>query len=167
MNSLTKLAASSAFALMLSLPAATPALAGGDEPIVVQSKPAMAEWREKTTRDLNRALSHRPSSARLRPNNGIVQVSFTLGEDGRADNIKLYKSGANWIAERLAKRAVRKLDTLDEVPVANRAKARFLASIIFADNAHIHDRLAAELKKSERTRLASADESREFITVGI
>ncbi len=167
MNTLTKLAASSAFALSFALSAATPAMAGGDEPIVVQSKAAMEQWQKQTTRDLNRTLAFSPTSGKLRADNGIVQISFTLGADGKAENIELYDRSANLTAVRIAKRAVRKLGTLDEVPVKNRAQARFLASIIFADNADIHERLAAKLKKSERTRMASADVDGEYISIGI
>ncbi|MEM8726609.1 MAG: hypothetical protein AAGE86_13920, partial [Pseudomonadota bacterium] len=117
MNTFAKFASGAAFAVALAFPTATPALAGDDQLVVVQPQAAMEEWKKDTTRDLNHALSYQPSSGRLRVDNGIVQVSFTLGADGRADNIKLYNSSSNLIGERLAKRAVRKLDTLADVPV--------------------------------------------------
>ncbi|MEL6877845.1 MAG: hypothetical protein AAGL68_07080 [Pseudomonadota bacterium] len=167
MNTFAKYASGAALALAVAIPTASPALAGDDDQlVVVQPQAAMEEWQKDTTRDLNHALSFQPTSNRFRVDNGIVQVSFTLGADGRADNIKLYNSSSNMIGERLAKRAVRKLDTLADVPVKNKQNVKFLANMIFADNEDIKERLMAKLEKAEKTRLAGAKSEGDYILLG-
>lgn len=166
MNTLTKLAAATALAAACALPLAAPASAGEKSEDIVVSPAAMEEWQADTTQHLNRGLVFNPTSAKFRPENGIVQVSFTLGADGKADNIELYDSSSNRVAERIAMRAVRKLRNLDEVPVSNPQDAKFLANLIFADNVKIKSKLKAKLAAKERARIARADASGEYISLG-
>ena len=157
MNILKNFAAAAACAAALALPLAAPVAAGEkSDDIVVRSAAAMEQWQADTTRDINRSLARMPLAQKVHPNNAIVEVAFTLGDDGRADNIVVLKGDGNWAARRAAKYAVRSLDTLDEVPVRNRENARFLAQIVFADNLDTHETLTARLEKSNTARFAEA-----------
>ncbi len=150
-------------ALLLSVPAAVSA----DHDIVVQPSPELTQWQQETSTDLSRALE-RSSAVQFgqqRINNSIVQVAFRIGEDGRPDSIQVLDGNGNFGAKRVAKRAVRSLDNLDAVPVANAQNVQFLANIIFADNERIHDRLEQRLQEMEATRLASAGPERTYIAL--
>lgn len=153
-----------AAAILLAVPIGAYASDDSDD-IIVRSQPAMAQWQAETTKDLNRYLRGRPSTSLARPNNAIVQVSFSVGEDGKADNVRLYKSDGNSAANNMAKRAVGRLTNLDAVPVTNPQEAKFLANIVFADNESIHDRLLERLEQSERERIASNSAARTFIAL--
>lgn len=154
----------------LALAALTPFAAAhagesGDD-IVVTSTGEMQAWQADTTRSLDRALQNSPFERTATPGSGIVQVSFTIGADGRPDNVELYNSTANWSADRSAMYAVRRLGDISDVPVSNPQGAQFLANIIFAQNEAEHDKLAAKLERSEATRLASGTPASTYIALG-
>lgn len=165
MTVFTKLASAATLAAAFTLPLAAPAYAGEDsDDIVVRSNAAMQQWQAETTADINRALARDPMSRKVRPNNAIVEVAFTLGANGEAENIRVLDGTGNWSARRAAKIAVRSLDTLDEVPVSNPAEQKFLAQIVFADDKQTHTKLMAKLNQSRSERLASADN--DYILLG-
>jgi hypothetical protein len=167
MNSFAKLAAAAACAAAMSLPLAAPAAAGdADDPIVVSSVKQMQEWQKDTTRELDHALARAPLGRTFLPNNAVVEVAFTLGADGRAANIEVLDGKGNQAARWAAKYAVRSLDGLDEVPVTNRKNARFLASIIFADDKADHRRLVAQRDARRAAYLASTDPEGRTILLG-
>ncbi|MEL7445008.1 MAG: hypothetical protein AAGK02_04260 [Pseudomonadota bacterium] len=173
MTNTSKLILAPALAIAVALPLSVPANAGekasagqNEGPIVVRSQLTMEEWQEQMSRDLDRKLAHAPATRTLSMGSGIVQVSFTMGADGKADNLELYSNSANWLSKRTAMRAVRRLDNLSAVPVDDPQNARFLANIIIASDQETHDKLAAKLAKSERKRLAAADDESEYIALG-
>lgn len=151
-------------ALLLAVPAGTMASDEGDD-IIVSPKSAMEQWQQGVTSELNRALVGGGVRHRGEPNNAIVQVTFSLGDDGKPDNVQLYNTEGNFVAERMAVRAVRRLNSIDEVPVQNPQDTQFLANIIFADNDRIHDRLEQRLEQSEAARIASTGEARTYIAL--
>lgn len=166
MNTFAKLACSSAAALALALPFATSAVAGEKSDDIVVSSAAMKEWQAETTKDLNRALGRVSVPVSTRPNSAIVQVAFTLGADGKAENVELLDGQGNWAARRIAVNAVKRLNDLDTVPVRNPEDAQFLANIIFASTHERHKELAAKLWKSERARIAAAGGNDTTILLG-
>lgn len=167
MNTVTKFLFAPAIAFAVALPVATPALADeGSDDIVVRSQSEMERWQADTTRSLNRALTRNPLERTATPSSGIVQVLFTLGDDGRASDIEVHNSSADWVAERSAVFAVRRLSNLDEVPVTNSDNVQFLANIIFAEDRSEYVELAEALKKSERARLASDTAESDYIALG-
>ncbi len=172
MNTYTKLACSTAAALSLALLVAVPAsanpvtAAGSSQEILVNSRAAMEEWQAETTKDLNRALGRVPLARKVVPNNAVVQVAFTLGADGMADNIEVLDGRGNWAARRTAAQAVRQLDDLASVPVANPQKAKFIANVIFASTPRKRDELAAKLWKSEASRIAASKDVETTIMLG-
>lgn len=127
---------------------------------------ALALWQAETTEALNRALADSSAARLMRPNNTIVQVTFTLGEDGRAKNIKVLPGDANWPARRAAIFAVRQLANLDEAPVPHLQKTRFLANIVFFDREDVRSRLLERLHLSEAQRHSSADELSAYLVIG-
>ena len=169
MNTITKLPVSIArYALAAAVLATVPVglLASEDsDDIIVRSQSAMEKWQAETTRDLNRYLRARPTTSFSQPGNAIVQVSFSIGDDGAADDIALYKSSGNPAANGMAKRAIGRLTNLHTVPVGNPKEARFLANIVFADSERSYDRLVDKLEKSERQRLASKGPARTYIAL--
>ncbi|MBV7265286.1 hypothetical protein [Erythrobacter ani] len=160
MKAVTKTISAAALAAALALPFSAPAHAG-DKPaaasddIVVRSASAMEQWQKETTQDLNRALEREPISRKVRPNNAIVDVAFTMGADGSAEDIRVLDGKGNWAARRVARHAVGKLDTLSDVPVVNPEGKKFLARIVFADNLEIKKQLYAEMKRSQPERFAA------------
>ena len=145
-------------AALCALPLASPAAAGEGDDIVVSSRAAMEQWQAETTASINRALLRDPASRRVPTNNAIVEVAFTLGADGQADNIRIVGGEGNWAARHAAKYAVRSLDRLGEVPVRNARGQKFVANIIFADNKETHKKLSARLENTREQRLAEAGE---------
>jgi len=168
MNTFTKhLAVLPAAALAFTLPFAAPAMAGeNSDGIVVRSQAALEEWQAATTKDINRSLKHARIPRNAFPNNAVVQVTFTLGADGKPENVAFLRGSGNWVARKVAMYAVRRLDDLDKVPVTNPQNAQFLANIFFASDKATHKQLAAQLEKAERTRIAAAGGEEEYILLG-
>lgn len=167
MKTLTKYAILPAAAFAIAVPFSAPAVAGEkSEGIVVTSMAKMKEWQAETTKDINRSLRAAPIPNSSRPNKAVVQIAFTLGEDGKADNIRVLDGQGNWAARRAASYAVRRLNDLDQVPVNNPSNAQFLANIFFASTPQDHKELRAQLKKSEAQRLAAAEGEEDYILLG-
>ena len=167
MKTLTKYVVLPASAIALALPFAAPAVAGEkSDGIVVTSMAKMEQWQADTTKDINRSLKNAPIPIHARPNSSVVQITFTLGEDGKADNIEVIDGNGNWAARKAATYAVRRLNDLESVPVTNKQNAQFLANIFFASDAEDHKRLKLALKKSEAQRLAAAGGEEEYILLG-
>lgn len=149
-------------ALLLSVPA----VATADHDIIVQPSPELQQWQADTSQDLTRALERGGRQYTVqRANNSIVQIAFSVGEDGRPDDVEVLEGDGNWAARRVAKRAVNRLDNLDRVPVANPGNVQFLANIIFADNGRIHKRLEERLEQMEAARMASTGPERTYIAL--
>lgn len=167
MNTLTKIASIPLAALALALPATAPAIAGDkSDDIVVTSKAAMKEWQKATTADLNRAAKRAPMPTSARLNAAVVQVAFGMDANGKATNIKVLKGDGNAVARRVAVYAVKQLDTLDQVPVADGRNAQFLARMVFAGSEREHKQLMARLETTDRARFAAADTEGEYILLG-
>ncbi|GMN03514.1 hypothetical protein [Erythrobacter sp. MTPC3] len=152
-------------AMLLAMPVNAVASDDSDD-IVVRSQPAMEKWQKATARQLNRVLERTGHTYRGRPDNAIVQVTFTLGPDGRAKDLQFYNDEGNQYARHVAVRAVRRLRDLNQVPVSDPQDIEFLANIIFADNKLIEGRLMERLVSMERARFASSGEKQKYIALG-
>lgn len=158
----TTLAAASALAAAsLTVPATA-----GDEPILVQPTAAMEDWTETTERALDKRLIDAVWLSRINPTSGIVQLRFSLNDDGRANDIEVYRSSGQRRTDRVAMRAVRSLANLDEVPVDNPRAQTFQANIIFANTLQEHQALTEELAKVEAKRLARGESERSVVSLG-
>ena len=161
----SKTAAIPAIALAAMVPFA--GIAHADEAagdIIVTSQAEMAAWQKGAMVSLNRSLAHSSDVRSAAISDGIVQIAFEMGADGEPTNLEVVSSDANWVAERVAKRAVRRLGDISDVPVANAKDARFLANIVFADNVKEHAELMSEVKKSMGKALASGESG--YIVIG-
>lgn len=161
---LTTFAVSAAGACMAALLPVTALAEGQGEDIVVSSGSAMQQWQQRTTAELNRALMREPPGATTE--NAIIQITFTLGEDGKAANPQFYNRDGSFLERSMAKRAIMSLDHLADVPVADREDARFLASIIFANDPRSYTKLQRRLRKMEQARIASRDDRRQYLALG-
>ena len=161
----SKTAAIPAIALAAMVPFA--GVAQADEAtneIIVTSQAEMAAWQKGATVSLNRSLASATDAPSALISDGIVQIAFVMGADGKPTDLEVISSDANWVAERAAKRAVRRLGDISDVPVVNAKDARFLANIVFADDAQEHAELMSEVKKSMGKALASGDNG--YIVIG-
>lgn len=149
-------------AIMISAPHAI----AGEEQIVVAPSEAMAEWSADVTRSLNHRLQHTEALRRGTPVSSIVQLRFTLDENGRATDFTTHRSSGHRVTDRIAMRAVRGLDNLDQVPVSDTDGRVFQANIIFASDVFEHAKLASKLEQIERTRLARGGAEADVITLG-
>lgn len=143
----------------LSIPA-TSALSK-NEPIVVSAESVGAT----VSRDLNRQLEHAARSGRYSHGDGYVMLRFNRGDDGRPENITFYRSSDASGVNRLARAAVRRLGSRGGLPDTGVANQPFQANIVLATSQLSHDRLAADLERAERYRLASSPGERAVIAV--
>jgi len=162
-----RLLAAPALALGLSLPLlASPAIAGDQDRIEVTSQSEMKRWQKSATRKLDNALRQAPGRRSAVPGNGIVQIAFRMGEDGRPEQLKVHSNSADWTAVWMARYAVKRLGDLSDVPVGDAQGRKFLANIIFAADRNQYDKFSLALAKSERTRLAAGEAESETIVLG-
>lgn len=161
---LTTFAMSAAGACMAALLPVTASAEGPGEDIVVNSVSAMQQWQQRTTAELNQALMREPLGATTE--NAIIQITFTLGEDGKATEPRFYNRDGSSLERSMAKRAIMSLENLADVPLVDRENARFLASIIFANDPRNYTKLQARLRKMEQARIASRDGRRQYLALG-
>lgn len=150
-------------ALAATLPVAAPAVA--QDGVLIVSQSAMTQWQEARTKELDRLLLDDRGQFG-RPLAGIVQISFTLDENGRPAEIETVHNSAGIAAHRLARWAVSKMRDLDDVPAAQGGDVRFQANMIFADNERDREGLAVQLAALEQVRLAKAEPGTTVIAIG-
>lgn len=163
MKTLTK----TTLAAALSIAALSPAFAGEQGTIVVESESAMQEWQQDVGKSLDRRLTTATRQTRTNPVSGIVQLRFTLDASGRAHDIEVMSGSGDSSTDTVAKRAVRGLTQLADAPVANASQQTFQANIIFADDARSYRKLAKVLAQSEKVRMAQADSEGGVISFGL
>ena len=135
-----------------ALAVAAPAVAG-ESPIVVQSGAQMEKWSGRATNELDRKLEQAEwSNGVSKP--GIVQLGFSVGEDGRAKDVTVLRSSGHARTDTNAILAVSQMDSLGDAPVFDVKGRDFRANIVFARNEVQKQQFFAELSRSERARLA-------------
>ena len=145
-----------------------PVVASASQPgedIVVSPGSAMQHWHSEASDHLDRAL-RRASPTRTENKNAIVQIAFTRDANGRATDLEFVNREGGWFERSTAKRAVRSLDNLDEVPVTQSGEVYFLANIIFANDQRSHDQLKDRLAQMETARLAENSPRSKYIALG-
>lgn len=136
---------------------AVPASAGQDDGIVVTSPGAMAEWKADMNDQLDRRLIRSDGFRGQGPMTALVQIRFTLDEEGKPANLEtIHHSGARRAAF-ASRLAVRNLRGFEEAPVSDAMGATYQANLIFARNEREKAKLQAELAGIERARLAAGD----------
>lgn len=158
MKKLAKIALAPALICAAALPLGASLLAEEvDAPIVVTSPEEMRTWQKSTTNRLNRALARVPQIRNGSIPSGIVQISFTLDEDGRPTDLEVINSTTSPLARGSARQALRRIGDLSNVPVAAPREAQFLANIVFAKDQKDRRELLEGLERSEQDRIAAGD----------
>lgn len=154
-------------AAALSIAAFSPAIAGEQDTIVVESVAAMQQWQKDVGRSLDRRLATAERQTRIDPVSGIVQLRFTLDAAGKPNDISVVNGSGDARTDFIAKRAVRGLSQLAEAPVVDASEQTFQANIIFADDARSYRKLAKVLAASENVRMAQAESEGGVISFGL
>lgn len=155
-KTLAKFAFAPALICAAALPIGASALAGeADAPILVTSQEEMRTWQKSTTLRLNRALARVPQVRNGAVPSGVVQIRFTLDEDGRPTDLDVISNSASPLAKGPARQALRRIGDLSDVPVSAPEEAQFLANIVFAKDQADHRELLDSLEASERARIAA------------
>lgn len=132
----------------------------------MEESAAIEAWQAETTEALNAALLKSSAAHLMRPNSAIVQVTFMIGEDGKARDIEIVDGEGNWGAQRASIFAVKNLDTLSRFPGAQPGKRKFLANFIFYRSIESRQRFRRQLARSETLRLASKLPARNYLAIG-
>lgn len=88
---------------------------------------------------------------------GTAKVRFTAGADGEPENITLYRKSGDRSVDRVALRAVQRVDSLPRLPASLPRDQVIQANIIVANGAGHMERLQSQLAREEAYRIASAD----------
>jgi len=165
----TALAAASALAFAVPVAASTNAPQTEDifvTPAKDKASNKMDSWRQSATRDLNRNLERAERFRSAGRAEGIVQMRFTLDKKGAPVNMYTQSNSAGSSAEKVAKRALRRMRSFDDAPVADAKGRTFQANIIFATSVRQKEQLAAKLGHMESSRLASSGGAGAVIVLG-
>jgi hypothetical protein len=127
---------------------AAPALSKKSEIVVAADSANVA-----VSRDLDRQLN--AAAFRQNHGDGYAIVRFERGEDGRPANVTFYRRSGVLSVDRLARRAVSRLGARGGLPETGDANQPYQANIVLATSEPSYRKLAADLAKAERQRLAS------------
>jgi len=95
----------------------------------------MAEWTERMHRVLANELHYPMPVLGLRPGSGTVSVKFNCSDNGRPDKVSVLKSSGDSLLDRAALSAVRRMASLHPLPTGFTPSQKFVALIVFANNA--------------------------------
>lgn len=143
------------FAIASTLPAAAFVAPAHSQQIVVTSDRSVAAFIEEVSTNLDRELARTYVPARSSPS-GYAIVRFERGEDGRPENVTLFRSARDREVNRIARRAVARLPSLHPLPGELREGQQLQANIVIANSEESYERLAGRLRRSEEQRIASA-----------
>ena len=153
------------FALTLATTASAVFLAQpvlSQENIVVMPSISEEAFVEKVSRDLDHQLRHAARNGDLN-GEGITIVRFTRDASGEPTDLSVYRKSGKATLDRVALRAVGRLDSLSAVPGNVEGDQVYQANIIFASDWTGFRRLARQLEAEETARIAgSQDEARVF-----
>ena len=161
---LSKMTAAIPGLLLLAVPAGAIAQDRQDT-IEIRAISPLEQWQNETNRVLNKALDRAPSLRDGAANEAVVQVAFEVGADGRANNMRVLPGNGNLAAQRAARYAIRKIDTLGAIPAKDVGRP-ILANIFFYDNEGSYHRLKKELASSEVRRGALRALAANYIVIG-
>ena len=129
--------------------------------IVVTPEVSREAFVERVSQDLDRQLE-RASRLNEPHGNGIAIVRFTRDAEGDADDVQIYRKSGKFGLDRIAVRAVNRLDSLDRVPAGTPRSQVYQANIIFARSKQDLTRLAGQLAAEEAARLARGEDTHVF-----
>ena len=87
---------------------------------------------------------------------GFAQVRFQVDPEGRAENVTLYRRSGDPQVDRIAMKAVERLDSIGELPVGYPDDQVIQANVILARSESQMASLNKQLKRVEANRIAQA-----------
>lgn len=129
--------------------------------IVVTPEVSQEAFVKKVSGDLNFQLG-RAARWNEANTNGITIVRFTRDAQGEADNVRIYRKSGKYGLDRTAMRAVKRLESLDRVPIGTSEDQVYQANIVFASNERNMARLTDKLAGEEAARLARGEDTHVF-----
>ena len=146
---------------------AEPVTAGADEPsIVVTPEKSHAQFVAIVSRDLDTQLEAASKHLYLPIAEGITKVRFTRTADGAPENVTIYQKSGIRTLDRIARRAVSNLESLDAVPADIGPDQVYQANIVFANNVERAEELQKRLMAEETARFASEPSERRVFAFG-
>ena len=161
MKRLAILSAASALAVTLL------AVPGMSQEIVVSSTRSTDVMIEQVNADLDRQLNIASRRDRQLIGAGIAIVRFQCDENGKPDNVALFRRSGDRAVDRTAMRAVSKLSTLHPLPASLEKDQLFQANIVLAQDYVTLDRLSKKLEREEAARIASSPGERTVLALGV
>lgn len=134
--------------------------------IIVTPQISHQEFVEKVSQDLNRQLRAAAQMDTVPDGEGISIVRFTRDSEGDAANVKIYRASGKGGFDRIAKRAVNRLRSLDSLPAGAGSDQVYQANVIFAETWWDAEDLEQQLAAEEATRLASSPTERQVFAFG-
>lgn len=140
-------------ALLCATAVAGAVLAGpvSSEEIVVSPTTQIERAVKTVSGDLDRKL--RTSS--LGERNGYAMVRFEIAPDGSPANLRLFHSSGDSAINRGSMRAVKRLNTLDDLAAAVPAGSTIQANIVSAHSDRAFRKMSGKMKAFEEARIAA------------
>jgi hypothetical protein len=144
---------------------AAPALAERD-PIIVAAEPETQSWLDEVSRTLNGRMESGTGIANAQRRDGVVQITFESGPDGRPIHAEYLSKSGNFQLDRSAWRAVAGLKNLRDLPPAYAGRTAFQANIIHASSERSYERQMEVLAgREDAQRLASSGRKTEVLAI--
>ena len=105
--------------------------------------------------ELSRELDRIPYPASYR-DSGVVKVLFVAGEEGRAEQVRIFEDSGSGAMDRSAMRAVRRIDNLGPATPTG-GERQVLLSIVFATSEREAERLVDRVAAENAALIASGD----------
>lgn len=138
--------------LLLSAPLAS------QDITVMPDRTTTEQFVAEVSHDLDRALGQvRIPSWQLR--GGITQVRFQVDDEGKSENVTLYRRSGDPVADRVALKAVKRLNSMGPLPRGLTEDQVIQANIIMATGEPQMERLQKRLAREEAARIAEAGQS--------
>ena len=125
-------------------------------PIVVSSSPraaALAVWSKHTGQSIERGMREPYIYGRLRPPEGIVEVGFVVGANGRPDQVMLVTPSGDRRTDAAALKAIGRAGKLDPLPQDLNRSQPFRAQLLYLNgsaNGRVAKRRIAALQDVAR-----------------
>ena len=146
---------------------AEPVTAGAEEPsIVVTPAKSHAQFVATVSRDLDDQLEAASRYPYIPFGEGITKVRFTRTADGTPENVTIFRKSGIRTLDRIARRAVSNLRSLDDVPADIGPDQVYQANIVFASNFERAEELQEQLMAEETARFASDPSERRVFAFG-
>lgn len=156
------LTAAAIAAAFLTIPTNSAAQKAPDEGFVVSGIPEVRQWQDNVGRKLDNELAFQERIAGPgEMHTGIIQLRFRRGDDGKPQDISVYRSAASNAVKSSARHAVSRMRDLPPLPSTYAETNEVLVNIVLANSdSHLRE-LSRKLARWETERMAlSAKERR-------